>query len=62
MFHHQNLVQKIYMLNNIRQNFQPNAKLIKHLNQDVIDKDLFHLNLNFSVYNHQMLISKIIDL
>ena len=25
----------------------------------MVDKDLFHLNLNFFVYNHQMLKSKI---
>ncbi len=58
MYHLQNLLQKIDKLNNIQQNFQLNAKLIKHWNQDMVDKDLFHLNLNFFVYNHPMLKSK----
>jgi hypothetical protein len=62
MFHHQNLLQKIDMLNNIQQNFLRNAKLIKHWNRDMVDRDLFHLNLNYSFDNHRMLESKKIDL
>jgi hypothetical protein len=46
------------MLDNTQQNFQLNAKLIKHLNQEMNDKYLFHLNLNFFVHNHQVLKSK----
>jgi hypothetical protein len=59
MFHHQNLVQRIYMLDNNQRNFQLNAMLIKHWNQEMNDKYLFHLNLNFFVHNHQVLKSKL---
>jgi hypothetical protein len=58
MFHHQNLSQQIYMLDNNPQNFQLNAMLVKHWNQGMNDKYLFHLNLNFFEHNHQVLKSK----
>ncbi len=50
------------MLNNILQNFPLNAMLIKHLNQEMNDKYLFHLSLDFFVHNHQALKSKLLKM
>lgn len=57
-FHHQSLVQQIYMLDNNHWNFQLNAMLIKHSNQEMNGKYLFHSNLNFYVHSHPVLKSK----
>ncbi len=62
MFHHRNLALRIYMLDNNQQNFQLNAMLIKHWNQEMNDKYLFHLSLDFFVHNHQVLKSKLLKM
>jgi hypothetical protein len=50
------------MLDNNQQNFQLNAMLIKHWNQEMNDKYLFHLSLDFFVHNHQVLKSKLLKM